>query len=1004
LTRQLQLWTSLLASRFCLLPALAAVLSLGTLGVETASAFTADSCNGKSAYSVVGDVATCTYAATGEYAFKVPADVNSLEVRAIGGKGAEALNGPSAGGFGAEVSSELEVNAGSQLEVRVAGNGVLSQGGYGGGGWGTSYAGGGGGGGGASAIIDPENDEEEMLVAGGGGGGGGHHDAPGGDAEANGSRDTGNPYSGGGGGASIGYHGGAGGSAGVGVEPFDPFAPHWPNGSEFNWTGNPGTRGTRGQGGEGGYAFASEANGSGGGGGGGYFGGGGGGGGGEGGEGGGGGGGSSIGNGENTVITAARAEYASVTVSWKVAAPSATITSPVEGATYEVGQTVAEDFSCAEGPGGTVLTSCLDQNGQSSGGDLETLVPGQHTVTVTAISEDGQEGTEEVEYTVAEAPTATITSPANGATYTLGQAVPEEFICAEGTGGPGLSSCLDQSGNPTGTNLETLVPGPHTLTVTAISADGQTATTDAAYTVEAPPTVTVDTPGVSGTYGLGQAVPEKFNCTEGAEGPGLSSCLDQNGNLSGTDLDTSTLGTHTLTVTATSSDGQTGTTEVEYTVAEPPTATVYYPIAGEILPLGKAIREIFGCAPAINVEGQGLDSCLDSNGKASADINTSTIGKHTMTAVAVAENGLVGEDTVEYTVAAPPTVTFITPTAGATYTVGQTVAEEFTCGEGAGGPGLASCLDQNGNPSGTDIDTATPGQYTLTVTATSQDGQTGTAELEYTVAESPTVTITSPASTVYAVGQMVAEDFSCAPGVGAPGISSCLDQNGNPSGTDLDTAALGEHTLTVTATSTDGQTGTGTVTYNVSAAPAVPTPTPVPPAVPAPLPPAPPPPTPPPPTPPVVSDLQVLHSCLTDAALGTPHPGRDGLAVSFDLSEAATVSYTVERREGSVAQAYCSALRPGHPRPGGQPGQYEEVGSGQQPGASAGDHTTKIGDATAAAAHKQLTSHSPAGQRHVSLTALGRHLAPGTYIVSLSATNAAGETSNKALAYVWVLK
>jgi hypothetical protein len=880
LSRHLRLWTNLHASRFCLAPALVAVLtvltvltvlSLGTLGVETASAFTADSCNGRSAYSVVGDVATCTYAATGEYAFKVPADVGSLDVRAVGGKGGASLNGESAGGFGAEVSSELEVNPGSELRVRVAGNGELTQGGYNGGGSAAAYPGGGGGG--ASTIVDPANNEEELLVAGGGGGGGGQHNAPGGAAEVSGSRAPGNAGNGFGGGAGTERGRGAGGWGGFEQVIYNNESQIGPNGKPYEF-GNAGLSGERGHGGNGSYGYTGQGGAGGGGGGGGYWGGGAGGSGGGGyytpiDEGGGGGGGSStIGNSENGSITTNSTGSPLVSISWTVAPPTATITSPAPGATYTLGQAVDEEFSCAEGPGGSGLASCLDESANPSGIALETLVPGPHTLTVTATSEDGQTGTEEVEYTVVAAPTATITSPANGATYAVGQAVPEEFNCTEGAYGPGLSSCLDQNGNPTGTALETLVPGTHTLTVIAISSDGQSGTASVEYTVAAPPTATVTTPESGATYAVGETVPEEFSCTDGTGGPGIATCLDQNGSPSGTDLETSTPGTHTLTVTATSSDGQTGEAAISYTVA-----------------------------------------------------------------------------------VAPPrsTTTITSPTEGAVYTVGQIVPEEFSCAVPRpvaivkpANPGPISCLDQNGNPSGTDLDTSTPGEYTLTVTsgvrpgAISRDGVgnlSASASVTYTVAAAPATTITTPAS--------------------------------------------------------------------------VPTPTPVLPAAPAPLPPAatPPAPTTPTPTPPAVSDLQVLHSCLKDAALDTPHPGRKGLAVSFDLSEAATVSYTVERREGSVVQRYCSALRPRHPRPGGQPGQYEEVGSGRQPGASAGGHTTKIGNATAAAAatHKQLTGHSPAGQRHISLTALGRHLAPGTYIVSVSATNAAGETSNKALAYIWVL-
>ena len=65
---------------------------------------------------------------------------------------------------------------------------------------------------------------------------------------------------------------------------------------------------------------------------------------------------------------------------------------------------------------------------------------------------------------------------------------------------------------------------------------------------------------------------------------------------------------------------------------------------------------------------------------------------------------------------------------------GRSLIRALPCGEGAGGPGIASCLDQTGRASGAAIDTSTTGPHTFTVTATSTDGQTATATETYTVA------------------------------------------------------------------------------------------------------------------------------------------------------------------------------------------------------------------------------------------------------------------------------
>jgi hypothetical protein len=168
--------------------------------------------------------------------------------------------------------------------------------------------------------------------------------------------------------------------------------------------------------------------------------------------------------------------------------PSASITSPANGGTYNQGALVGTGFSCGEALGeGESIQSCTDSNGSSDGsGVLSTSTAGSHTYTVTATSTDGATASASIEYSVIAAPTARINSPASGGHYLQGSVIPTSFQCSEGAGGPGIQSCSDSNGAAAGSGaLDTSASGAHTYSVTANSADGASSSAEISYTVAA---------------------------------------------------------------------------------------------------------------------------------------------------------------------------------------------------------------------------------------------------------------------------------------------------------------------------------------------------------------------------------------------------------------------------------------------------------------------------------------------------------------------------------------
>ena len=224
-----------------------------------------------------------------------------------------------------------------------------------------------------------------------------------------------------------------------------------------------------------------------------------------------------------------------------------------------------------------------------------------------------------------------------------------------------------------------------------------------------------------------------------------------------------------------------------------------------------------------------------------------------------------------------PAAAIAVPADGARYRRGQAVAAAYSCTDPAGAGDIATCT--GAVPTGSRIDTATGGTHTFTATATDIGGHTDTATVSYFVdASAPAITIAPlPGGGSYSLGEAVVVSYTCEDADGGQDVAACAGPVA-PGGL-LDTATAGAKTFTVTATDVAGNTRTSAVSYSVRAAAAPLGGTPG--------------------AGPILGRLRISPLKFRairrgpPTAKATPRAPKKGATVSFNLSKAARVTFTI---------------------------------------------------------------------------------------------------------------
>jgi hypothetical protein len=550
-------------------------------------------------------------------------------------------------------------------------------------------------------------------------------------------------------------------------------------------------------------------------------------------------------------------------------APVATITSPEDGALINTPDAVnligaATDEQDGELSGASLRWSS-DVDGNLGTGEslVVALSVGEHELRLVATDSDGNTGFDVVEVTVAgenQPPQAFIDAPDDGDVFIEGTTVtfeghaddPEDgalagaslFWTSSEDGSLGSGAQVDASG---------LSLGEHDIVLTAVDSQGEQGLASvhieiAPVGTNLAPDVEITAPADNESFLTGETVGFVGSAEDPEDGTITGSDLVWYSSVDGglgsgetVDTDTLTAGVHSITLTATDTEGLDGTDSITVVVNvpgnDPPTATILGPsdgstfVAGDDVDLlGEATDPEDGALTDSSLVWTSSQDGAIGTGEA-LTLDTLSAGGHTIQLTATDSGGAVGTDSIALTVLpanTAPTTSITAPPDGSSYDAGDTISFAGTSSDPEDGALTGSSLvwqssldGPMGSGGSLSYASLSVGLHQVTLTAVDSGGLSGSDTIEVTVDPAavnlpPVAFLTGPSAGD--VGALLTFDGSSSSDSDGAivdysfdfGDASAPSAGSSPVATHA-YASDGTFTVTLTVTDDDGATGQATL-------------------------------------------------------------------------------------------------------------------------------------------------------------------------------------------------